>query len=326
LASPEVTGPPVLTIDAINAGYRRRPVVYDVSMQVHAGEIVTVLGHNGAGKTTTIKTVFGLLRPMQGRVVYRDKDVSGANCARHVAMGMSYTPAERFVFPDLPVHVNLRLGALQEPSKAERDRRAAGVYELFPILEERKDQLAGTFSGGQQRILSVGMALMSDPKLMLLDEPSLGVSPMIVQQILAALRRMADEDGRAIVMLEQNVGHALREADRVYVMRSGRVILEESARTCASATTGGTCSDGGERARAARAARRRRRHQRRGRGAGHRAADRARCARALGARRGADRSRTPWHGALQRDLPAAQGRAQLRPAPTAATALSTDRP
>jgi branched-chain amino acid transport system ATP-binding protein len=229
LASLDGTGPTVLTIDSVSAGYRRRAVVYDLSMTVRAGEIVTVLGHNGAGKTTTMKTVFGLLRPMAGKVVYRDKDLSSANCARHAAMGMSYTPAERFVFPDLPVQVNLRLGALLEPSKAERDRRAARVYEMFPILRERKDQLAGTFSGGQQRILSVGMALMSDPQLMLFDEPSLGVSPAIVQQILAALRQLADEDGRAIVMLEQNVGHALREADRVYVMRSGRVILEESA-------------------------------------------------------------------------------------------------
>jgi branched-chain amino acid transport system ATP-binding protein len=229
LASLDGAGPPVLTIESVNAGYRRRAVVFDVSMEVHAGEIVAVLGHNGAGKTTTIKTAFGVLRPMKGKVVYQGKDVSGASCAKHVAMGMSFTPSERFVFPDLSVGANLRLGALREPSKAERDRRAARVHELFPILEERRDQLAGTFSGGQQRILSVGMALMSDPKLMLLDEPSLGVSPAIVQQILAALRQMADEDRRAVVLLEQNVGHALREADRVYVMRSGSVILEESA-------------------------------------------------------------------------------------------------
>jgi branched-chain amino acid transport system ATP-binding protein len=229
LASPNGRGPELLRIDGVHAGYRRRSVVYDVSMSVRAGEIVTVLGHNGAGKTTTMKTAFGLLRPMQGKVIYLGEDVSHANCARRVAMGMSYTPAERFVFPDLPVHVNLRLGALREPSRAERERRAQRVYDLFPILRERASQLAGTFSGGQQRILSVGMALMSDPKLMLFDEPSLGVSPAIVQQILTALRRMADEDGRAIVMLEQNIGHALREADRVYVMRSGSVILEESA-------------------------------------------------------------------------------------------------
>jgi branched-chain amino acid transport system ATP-binding protein len=229
LASPNGSGPPLLTVENVHAGYRRRAVVYDVSFEVRRGEIVTILGHNGAGKTTTLKTAFGLLRPLAGRVTWAGDDVSHASCARHVELGISYTPAERFVFPDLPVSVNLRLGALGERSKAQRDRRAARVLELFPILGERSDQLAGTMSGGQQRILSVGMALMSDPKLMLLDEPSLGVAPAIVQQILAALRAMADEDGRAVLMLEQNVGHALREADRVYVMRSGRMILSESA-------------------------------------------------------------------------------------------------
>jgi branched-chain amino acid transport system ATP-binding protein len=198
-------------------------------MTAYRGEIVSVLGHNGAGKTTTIKTVFGLLHPMKGRVLYHGEDVSNAPPARHVKMGMSYTPAERFVFPNLPVSVNLRLAALQEPSREERDRRVARVYEMFSILEERKNQLAGTFSGGEQRILSVGMAMMSDPKLMLFDEPSLGVSPAITQQILTSLRQMADQDGRAIILVEQNVGYALREADRVYVMRSGKVILEESA-------------------------------------------------------------------------------------------------
>jgi len=229
LDSRDGRGDAVLTVDSLSAGYRRRPVVYDVSMNAFRGEIVAVLGHNGAGKTTMLKTVFGLLRPMKGRVVYKGEDVSNAPPARHVKMGMSYTPAERFVFANLSVSVNLRLAALQEPSREERDRRVARVYEMFPILEERKNQLAGTFSGGQQRILSVGMALMSDPRLMLFDEPSLGVSPAVTQQILASLRQMADQDGRAIILVEQNVGYALREADRVYVMRSGSVILEESA-------------------------------------------------------------------------------------------------
>ena len=229
MASHNGSGPPLLSIESVHAGYRRRPVIYDVSLYVNAGEIVTVLGHNGAGKTTTLKTMFGILRPFQGAVLYEGRDISTASCAERVKLGLSYTPAERFVFPDLPVSVNLRLGALREPSRAKREQQLAGVHELFPILAERSDQLAGTMSGGQQRILSVGMALMSNPRLLLLDEPSLGVSPAITQQILAALRRMADEERRAVVLLEQNVGHALRAADRVYVMRSGRVILEESA-------------------------------------------------------------------------------------------------
>jgi branched-chain amino acid transport system ATP-binding protein len=229
LASPERQGDPLLALESLHAGYQRRAVVYDVSISVYPGEIVAVLGHNGAGKTTTMKTAFGILRPMSGRVVYQGLDVSTASCPEHVKMGMSYTPSERFVFPDLPVSVNLRLGALQERSRDERERRVERVYDLFPILEERADQLAGTFSGGQQRILSIGMALMSNPELMLFDEPSLGVSPAITQQILVALRRLVDEEGRAVMLLEQNVGHALREADRVYVMRSGSVILAEDA-------------------------------------------------------------------------------------------------
>jgi branched-chain amino acid transport system ATP-binding protein len=229
LASPERKGDPLLALESLDAGYQRRAVVYGVSISVYPGEIVAVLGHNGAGKTTTMKTAFGILRPMSGRVVYHGRDVSTASCPEHVKMGMSYTPSERFVFPDLPVSVNLRLGALQEPSRDERERRVKRVYDLFPILEERGDQLAGTFSGGEQRILSIGVALMSNPELMLFDEPSLGVSPAITQQILSALRRMVDEEGRAVMLLEQNVGHALREADRVYVMRSGSVILAEDA-------------------------------------------------------------------------------------------------
>jgi branched-chain amino acid transport system ATP-binding protein len=221
-------GSPLLSVDALRAGYRRRPVVFDVSLNVRKGEIVTLLGHNGAGKTTTAKAAFGLLRPLDGAVQFGGNDVTGASPARHVEAGMSFTPAERFVFPDLPVSVNLRLGARKEKSSEVRSQRLRRVHELFPILKERANQQAGTFSGGQQRILSIGMAMMSGASLMVFDEPSLGVSPAIVQEILKALRRMADEEELAILLLEQNVGHGVRESDRVYVMRGGRVILEET--------------------------------------------------------------------------------------------------
>jgi branched-chain amino acid transport system ATP-binding protein len=229
LASHDPAGAPLLVLDELAAGYGRRPVVHGVSLSVNRGEIVSVLGHNGAGKTTTLKAIFGLLHPLKGRVLYQGSDVSGASPAQHVRLGMSYLPAEKFVFPNLSVAVNLRLAALQERTTETRELRLKHVYDLFPILEERHDQLAGTLSGGEQRILSVGMALMSDPQLMLCDEPSLGVSPAIMQEILTSFRQLADERGCAIVLVEQNVGHALREADRVYVMRSGQVLLEESA-------------------------------------------------------------------------------------------------
>lgn len=233
MAKPEVSsnsgGPAALEIESLNAGYNRRPVVFDVSLRVAQGEIVTILGHNGAGKTTTVKATLGLIRPLGGTVRYLGNDVGSKSCAARVKEGMSFTPAERFVFPDLTVHENLRLGALTVSDATSRRRQLDLVYETFPILKERSAQRADTFSGGQQRMLSIGIALMSNPRLMLLDEPSLGVSPATTLEILAALRRMADEDGRAIVLLEQNVSYALREADRVYVMRSGRVILHESA-------------------------------------------------------------------------------------------------
>lgn len=221
--------PAVLEIESLTAGYNRRPVIFDVSLTVGRGEIVTILGHNGAGKTTTVKAAFGLVQPLSGMVRYRGDDLRGRSCASRVRAGMSFTPAQRFVFPDLTVHENLRLGGLTEADTAARQRQFDLVYETFPILKERSGQRADTFSGGQQRILSIGIALMSNPSLMLLDEPSLGVSPATTVGILDGLRRMADEEGRAIVLLEQNVSYALREADRVYVMRSGRVILHESA-------------------------------------------------------------------------------------------------
>jgi branched-chain amino acid transport system ATP-binding protein len=236
LASPEgarpaqpASGPPLLELDSLRAGYSRRPVIFDVSLRVESGEIVTVLGHNGAGKTTTVKATVGLLRPLGGGIRYKGRELKRASCAERVRAGMSFTPAERFVFPGLTVAENLRLGALTARDSSARKRQLGFVHELFPVLKERAAQLADTLSGGQQRILSIGIALMSNPTLMLLDEPSLGVSPTTTQQILEALRHMVDENGRAVVLLEQNVAYALRQADRVYVMRAGRVILEESA-------------------------------------------------------------------------------------------------
>lgn len=231
MASPSENGAksPLLEVESLQAGYGRSPVVFDVSFSVGKGEIVTILGHNGAGKTTTLKTVFGLLQPMRGTLRYDGADLTAQTYTHRVRSGLSFTPAERFVFPDLSVAANLRLGALGVADPERREHQSKLVHDLFPLLAERRNQLAGTLSGGQQRMLSIGIALMSDPRLLLLDEPSLGVSPVITQQILVALRRMADEEGRSVVLVEQNVGYALREAERVYVMRSGRTILEASA-------------------------------------------------------------------------------------------------
>lgn len=227
MASPENST--LLEVTSLQAGYGRRPVVFDVSLRVGTGEIIAVLGHNGAGKTTTLKTIFGLLKPLGGEMRYAGENLAAQSYAKRAEGGLSFTPAERFVFPDLSVAANLRLGALGVKSKEAREHQRKLVHDLFPLLDERASQLAGTLSGGQQRILSIGIALMSDPKLLLLDEPSLGVSPKITQEILTAMRRMANEEGRSVILVEQNVAYALREAERVYVMRSGRTILEASA-------------------------------------------------------------------------------------------------
>jgi branched-chain amino acid transport system ATP-binding protein len=204
-------------------------VVFDVDLTVHEGEIVGVLGHNGSGKTTTIRTILGLNPVIGGRIEFKGRDATRSNSRVNVKAGMAMIPSERFVFADLSVDDNLLLGAANDPDQDRRARRLELVRKLFPILVERSGQLTGTMSGGQQRMVSLGTALMASPTLLMLDEPSLGLAPAVVHQIFDTVRRLADEEGLAVLLLEQNVGQALRIVDRVYVMRSGRVILEESA-------------------------------------------------------------------------------------------------
>ena len=222
-------GDDLLVLSGLQAGYGKKHVVFDVDLHLRRGEIVTIIGHNGAGKTTTLKTIFGMLPPLGGTVTYGGEDVSHSTCRRNVLRGMSFIPSERFVFGDLSVLDNLRLGAMHESSGEVRDTRRNRVHKMFPLLGERAAQRAGTMSGGQQRMLSLGLALMSDPKLLLLDEPSLGLAPALVGEIFDHVRRLADEEGLTVLLLEQNVGQALRIADRAYVMRAGRIILEETA-------------------------------------------------------------------------------------------------
>jgi branched-chain amino acid transport system ATP-binding protein len=222
---------PLLAVRGLSAGYGPRQVVFDVDFSVGRGEIVTILGHNGAGKTTTLKSVFGLIRPLSGSVRYRDREIVGRAPVENVREGISFTPPERYVFPDLSVLNNLKLGGFTEKSEQRRRERLERIYEMFPILEERAKQLAGTMSGGQQRMVGLGIALMGDPELMLLDEPSLGLAPSLVDQLMDTVRGLADERGISVVLLEQNVAVALEHADRAYIMRSGRMILEEPAET-----------------------------------------------------------------------------------------------
>jgi branched-chain amino acid transport system ATP-binding protein len=220
--------PDLVSVSGLKAGYGRKEVVFDVDLHVREGEIVSVVGHNGAGKTTTLKTIYGMLPALGGTITYRGEDTTKSFATQNNARGMSLIPSERFVFGDLTVKDNLLLGSLHEKSAQAREERWKRVHELFPILAERSAQKAGTMSGGQQRMVSLGLALMSGPKLLMLDEPSLGLAPAVVIDIFGAVRKLADETGLSVLILEQNIGQALRIADRFYVMRSGRIILEET--------------------------------------------------------------------------------------------------
>jgi len=219
---------PMLVVEQLQAGYGRKQVVFDVDMHVDAGEILGVLGHNGSGKSTTIRTILGLNKPFGGRITFAGQDTTGHGSRDNVRAGMAMIPSERFVFADMSVTDNLLLGGANDPDGDRRAKRMELVHRLFPILVDRSDQLAGTMSGGQQRMVSLGMALMASPKLLMLDEPSLGLAPAVVQQIFGTVRQLADSEGLAVLLLEQNVGQALKIVDRCAVMRSGRVILEET--------------------------------------------------------------------------------------------------
>lgn len=219
----------MLAVEGLQAGYGAKQILFDVNVSVSQGEVVGIIGHNGAGKSTTLRAIFGMLAPQRGKVVFEGRDVTGATCRQNVVAGMSLIPSERFVFADQTVRENLLLGCLYERSHAERARRMELAQNLFPILADRQSQLAGTLSGGQQRMLALGISLMANPKLLLLDEPSLGIAPALAATVFDTLKQLTEDQKLTILIVEQNVAQLLRIVDRVYVMRSGRLVLEESA-------------------------------------------------------------------------------------------------
>lgn len=227
LDRPAAAGGPLLAVEGIDAGYGNKRVLHDVSLTLGRGEAVAILGHNGAGKTTLLQAVFGLQPVLQGALSFDGKPLTAHSAGAAVGLGMAMIPSERFVFPDLTVLDNLRLSAAGLP---ETERRAAleRAWVDFPILRERGGQPAGAMSGGEQRMVSLAMALIRKPRLLLLDEPSLGLSPAIAEQVMARVRGLV-QAGMAVILVEQNIPAALSVASRVCVLRAGRIILEETA-------------------------------------------------------------------------------------------------
>ena len=207
-----------------------------LSLRVDEDEIVAVLGANGAGKTSLLRAVSGLKSPSSGRILFRGRDLVGIQAHELAGLGIAHVPEGRRVFATLSVRENLALGAYgvrKSRSKSELATRLARVYELFPILKDRKSQLAGTLSGGEQQMLAIGRALVSAPSLLLLDEPSLGLAPIIVQEIFSMIRRIHDEEKVAILLVEQNARKALASASRGYVLELGRIAMQGSAASLA---------------------------------------------------------------------------------------------
>jgi len=218
----------VLHVEAIHTYYGTIQALKGVSLEVREGEIVTLLGSNGAGKTTTLRSINGLNHPRQGAIVFRGADVTRRPAHEIVKRGISQSPEGRKLFPRMSVVENLEMGAFQRTDRGALDEDMDRVFSLFPRLAERKAQKAGTLSGGEQQMCSIGRALMARPKLMLLDEPSMGLAPIFVERIFETLKEI-NAQGTPILLVEQNAMMALEIADRGYVLETGRVALADDA-------------------------------------------------------------------------------------------------
>ena len=199
-----------------------------VSFQGNQGEVIALIGANGAGKTTILHTITGLLSPKRGSVMFEGKEITKVPAHKIVSMGMAHVPEGRRVFAELSVYENLKMGAYTRKDKKEIEESLANVYKRFPRLEERKNQMAGTLSGGEQQMLAMGRALMSKPKIILMDEPSMGLSPIMVNEIFDIIRAVS-EGGTKVLLVEQNAKKALGIADRAYVLETGKIVLEGKA-------------------------------------------------------------------------------------------------
>ncbi len=218
----------MLKLENVNAYYGTVHALKGINMDINQGEIVVLIGANGAGKTTTLKAISGILKPKTGKISFEGCDVNSYSAPDIVKLGISHVPEGRRVFPSMSVMENLEMGAYTRKDKAGLKKDYENVFSKFPILLERKNQLAGTLSGGEQQMLAIGRALMSRPKLLLLDEPSMGLAPLIVKDIFSIIKDI-NETGTTILLVEQNANMALQCANRAYVIRTGSIEIEGSA-------------------------------------------------------------------------------------------------
>ena len=219
----------MLEVKDLEVYYGVIQAIKGVSFHVEKGEVIALIGANGAGKTTILHTVTGLLSPKKGSVIFQGKDITKTPAHKIVSMGMAHVPEGRRVFAELSVYENLKMGAYTRTDKAEIEDSLKSVYKRFPRLEERKNQMAGTLSGGEQQMLAMGRALMSKPGIILMDEPSMGLSPILVNEIFDIIRSVS-ESGTTVLLVEQNAKKALSIADRAYVLETGNITLEGNAK------------------------------------------------------------------------------------------------
>ncbi|KAB2876500.1 MAG: ABC transporter ATP-binding protein [Ideonella sp.] len=220
-----MANPPLLEVRGLQAGYGEAQVLWDVSITAERGSVVALVGANGAGKSTLLKTVSGLLRPRAGEIVFDGRSIAGIAPQQIVASGLSHVPEGRGLFSRMTVLENLQLGAYPAQVRARMDESLQRTYALFPRLRERSAQRAGLMSGGEQQMLAIGRAVMACPQLLILDEPSMGLGPLVVEEVFSLIRRLHDS-GVTILLVEQNVQRALRMADRAFVLKTGRVVMQ----------------------------------------------------------------------------------------------------
>jgi branched-chain amino acid transport system ATP-binding protein len=214
----------LLEVEDLRVAYGKIEAVKGISFSVEAGQVVTLIGTNGAGKTTTLRTLSGLLKPTSGKILFEGKPLTGVAAHKIVALGLAHSPEGRHIFPRLTIFENLQLGAFLRKDKEGIEKDIQRAYDLFPILGERRNQAAGTLSGGEQQMLAMGRALMSQPKLLMLDEPSMGLSPIMMQKIMSTIAELKPQ-GTTILLVEQNAQAALSLADQGHVMEVGNIVL-----------------------------------------------------------------------------------------------------